>query len=83
MHLLTRRIGNEIRSERPRLGYLGSLREVACYSDRLDRLDGDLVIESTRLMGDADRVIYGFALTSAARTLMTGRAAVVLQPVSP
>jgi len=69
--------------DRPRVGYLGSLREIVCHSDRLEGLEGDLLIECGRLMGDADHVIYTFTLAGAARTLMAGRAAVVLRPVSP
>jgi len=46
--------------KRPRLGYLASLREVHCSRSRLDDLEGDLIVEAERLMGEESRVIYSF-----------------------
>jgi predicted hotdog family 3-hydroxylacyl-ACP dehydratase len=68
---------------RPRAGYLASVRELRCDVDRLDQLSGDLVISAERLLGDAERVIYRFALTCDALKVMSGRAAVVLQAEMP
>jgi predicted hotdog family 3-hydroxylacyl-ACP dehydratase len=62
----------------PRAGYLASLRDVTCRRQRLDLLAGDLVISAERLMGDAERVIYRFALDCGGIELLAGRAAVVL-----
>jgi predicted hotdog family 3-hydroxylacyl-ACP dehydratase len=64
---------------RPRAGYIASLREVICHTDRLDTIDGDLVIEAKHLMGDDERVVYSFALFCQTQELLTGRATVVLQ----
>ncbi len=63
---------------RPAAGYLASLRDVICAVDRLDLLEGDLLVTAELLIADAGRVIYRFALTSEARLVMSGRAAVVI-----
>jgi predicted hotdog family 3-hydroxylacyl-ACP dehydratase len=63
---------------RPAAGYLASLRDVTCCVDRLDLLEGDLLVTAELLIADAGRVIYRFALTSGSRTIMSGRAAVVI-----
>ena len=65
--------------ERPRAGYLASVRDVTCSRERLDDLDGELVVEAERMMGDGDRVIYGFRLWVGGTEVLTGRAAVVLE----
>jgi len=65
-------------SNRPRVGYLASLRGVACHVDRLDLLPGTLIVDAERLHGDADRAIYRFTLCHADRILLSGRAAVVM-----
>lgn len=64
---------------RPAVGFLASVREVRCEVERLDRLPGDLVITAERLLGDAARVIYRFAVVCGKTPVMSGRAAVVLQ----
>jgi predicted hotdog family 3-hydroxylacyl-ACP dehydratase len=64
---------------KPRAGYLASVRDVACARDRLDDLEGDLMIEAWRLMGDGERVVYGFSLTAGGKEVMRGRAAAVLE----
>lgn len=69
--------------QRPRVGYLASVREVACCCERLDDIPGVLTIDAVRLMGDAAQVIYSFAVRGDARDLVTGRAAVILEAASP
>jgi predicted hotdog family 3-hydroxylacyl-ACP dehydratase len=68
---------------RPAAGYLASLRDVICSVDRLDLLAGDLLITAELLIADAGRVIYRFNLTSDARPVMSGRAAVVIDAGPP
>lgn len=63
---------------RPAAGYLASLRDVICSVDRLDLLEGDLLVTAELLIADAGRVIYRFTLTSNARPVVSGRAAVVI-----
>lgn len=63
---------------RPSTGYLASLRNVVCRSDRLDDLAGELVVEVELLAGDDERVIYRFALRVGNHEVLSGQAAVVL-----
>ncbi len=63
---------------RPRAGYLASLRDVVCRRDRLDDLDGDLVVEAERVLVDEGRVIYEFKVWVGEMEVLSGRAAVVL-----
>jgi predicted hotdog family 3-hydroxylacyl-ACP dehydratase len=63
---------------RPRAGYLASVRDVACSRERLDDLEGELVVEAERVMGDEDRVIYQFRVLAGGAEVLSGRAAVVL-----
>jgi predicted hotdog family 3-hydroxylacyl-ACP dehydratase len=64
---------------KPRAGYLASVRDVSCARDRLDDLEGELVVEARRMMGDGERVVYQFRLVSGGKEVMSGRAAVVLE----
>ncbi len=64
---------------RPRKGYLTSVRDVELLTERLDTVDGNLLIEAERLSGDDNLVLYGFAVLTAERhILLRGRAAVVM-----
>ena len=64
---------------RPRTGYLASLREVSCTRARLDDLEGDLIVEAERLIGEENRVIYSFEVGVGDVEVLRGRAAVVLE----
>lgn len=66
-------------SRRPQAGYLASVRDVRCMKERLDLLEGDIIVKADRLMGDEERAIYQFALEWAGDEILSGRAAVVLQ----
>jgi predicted hotdog family 3-hydroxylacyl-ACP dehydratase len=63
---------------RPRAGYLASLRDVVCRRDRLDDLEGDLVVEAEQVAGDGAHVIYRFRLRVGEVEVLTGQALVVL-----
>ncbi len=63
---------------RPAAGYLASVRDVVCSVERLDLLDGDLLVSAELLIAEAGRVIYRFHLTAGAQPVMSGRAAVVI-----
>ena len=65
-------------SERPKLGYLTSIRALSIYRLRLDDLEGDLVIDAYQLAADRTRVAYGFALLSEGAKVLEGRATVLL-----
>ena len=62
----------------PRAGYLAGVRGVTLQVDRLDDIAGPLTVKAERVTGDANTVLYSFGLHSGTRTLMTGRAMVVL-----
>jgi predicted hotdog family 3-hydroxylacyl-ACP dehydratase len=62
-----------------RRGYLASLRSLTCHVERLDQLPGTLIVEAECLAGEASRMIYRFALLHQDRTLLDGRAGVVLE----
>lgn len=64
---------------KPKAGYLASLRDVACRKNRLDDLEGDLIVDAEKLMGDESRVIYQFTLRVGEVEVLSGRATVVLE----
>lgn len=63
---------------RPRSGFLASVRDVAVGADRFDDLEGELMVDAEKIMGDENRVIYQFALRIGSLEILSGRAAVVL-----
>jgi predicted hotdog family 3-hydroxylacyl-ACP dehydratase len=62
---------------RSEVGFLAALRDVRLHVLRLDDLDGELHCEATLVAGDEGSALYEFALQSAARQLLRGRATVV------
>lgn len=62
----------------PRQGYLTSVRGVTLHAARLDDQPGPLEIRAERLSGDANHILYSFAVAAAGHCLVEGRAAVVL-----
>ncbi|MER2541015.1 MAG: hotdog family protein [Azonexus sp.] len=64
--------------DQPRQGYLTSVRSVQLHVARLDDLPGELKVQAERLSGDANNILYQFAVSHAERCLLEGRAAVVL-----
>lgn len=63
---------------KPRAGYLASLRDVVCRKNRLDDLEGELIVDAQQLMGDEGRVIYQFTVRVGETEVLSGRATVVL-----
>lgn len=64
--------------DKPRQGYLASVRSVDFYAERLDDVAGELDIDAGRLSGDDNNVLYRFAVHGDGRLLLEGRAAVIL-----
>lgn len=62
----------------PGRGLLAGVREVALHAERLDDVEGPLTVRAERLVADGRHLLYAFAVESGARTLLTGRLAVVL-----
>lgn len=64
--------------QRPRAGYLASLRGVTAHVARLDDVPGALQIEARRVSAGAQLVMYEFWVRAAGHVLIEGRAAVVM-----
>jgi predicted hotdog family 3-hydroxylacyl-ACP dehydratase len=64
--------------ERPKAGYLTSVRSVAIQVPRLDDIEAPLEVEAERLSGDDNTILYGFSVRADGRLLLEGRATVVL-----
>ena len=62
-----------------RPGYLASVRNVQLGVQRLDTLPSPLVIDAVRRCADGTGVIYDFVVSCAGATILSGRAAVVLE----
>lgn len=64
---------------RPRIGFIGSVRDVKLFAERLDDIAEALEIEAVKQLADANHSLYELRVCAAGRELMTGRAAVFLQ----
>lgn len=62
---------------RSEAGFLASLRNVRLHVLRLDDIESDLICEAALLAGDLGSALYEFSVTSAALSLLSGRATVV------
>lgn len=65
-------------SERPRSGFLVSVRGATLHVPRLDDIAADLDIEAVCIHSSGDNILYQFTLHAAGRLLLDGRAAVML-----
>jgi predicted hotdog family 3-hydroxylacyl-ACP dehydratase len=70
-------------SGKPGRGYLASLRSVSFHQDRLDVASGVLTIEASCLHRETGRAMYSFEIRTAGRSLLEGRAVVVIEPGTP
>ena len=61
----------------PRQGFLASVRDANPYCERLDGIEGELVVRATLAHADPAGAIYEFEILSATRTLLTGRLALM------
>jgi predicted hotdog family 3-hydroxylacyl-ACP dehydratase len=64
--------------QKPRAGLLASLRELTWSVTRLDDIAAPLLIEAEKLAGDGATALYSFHLSALGRSLLQGRAAVLL-----
>jgi predicted hotdog family 3-hydroxylacyl-ACP dehydratase len=62
----------------PRVGLLAGVRDVRFSVLRLDDIESDLICEVTHLAGDSLTALYEFALRDRDRSLLSGRASVIL-----
>jgi predicted hotdog family 3-hydroxylacyl-ACP dehydratase len=65
--------------ERPKAGYLMSLRALTLHRPYLDDLEDELIVEAERLAGEGAQVSYRFNLTCVGKPVLEGRAAVLLE----
>ncbi|CAG9170647.1 hypothetical protein LMG23992_01689 [Cupriavidus laharis] len=70
-------------AQRPRMGYLASVRKLVLDVDRLDDIDGPLTIEAHRISGEGANVLYAFEASGSGKRLLSGRAAVILDVALP
>lgn len=64
---------------RPRIGFLGALRDVVLAVDRLDDIPQALIVTASRLIADGTGAVYRFSLGAEGSdtALLAGRATVV------
>lgn len=60
-----------------RQGFLASVRDTCPYCERLDGVEGELVVRATLAHADPAGAIYDFEVQSATRVLLTGRVALM------
>lgn len=71
------------RDTAPGAGYLTSVRDVRWQVPRLDTLQGPLQVHAQRLSGDSNTILYSFHLEADGRTVLSGRASVMLDASAP
>lgn len=64
----------------PEVGYLTSVRNVEWWTPRLDDVGADLHISATRISGNGVSLLYDFSIRCENRTLLRGRAGVMVKP---
>ena len=64
--------------ERPRLGFLASVRNATLHVARLDDLADDLTVDAERFSSDGNNILYHFSIHASGRMLLEGRAAVII-----
>lgn len=69
--------------ERPRAGFLVSVRGATIYRDRLDDLKQALTITVELINNNESNILYAFSLFADNQLLLDGRAAVMLNAESP
>jgi predicted hotdog family 3-hydroxylacyl-ACP dehydratase len=63
---------------RPRSGFLASVRAATLHVGRLDDIASDLMVQATLYSSDGNNVLYDFSINAEGRTLIEGRAAVII-----
>ena len=64
--------------ETARVGYLVSVRGTKLHVSRLDDIAGDLLIDASCITRSGNNILYQFSVSAAGKTLLAGRAAVVV-----
>lgn len=66
------------RDAKPRVGLLVAAHELVWRVARLDTIGGELIVRARRLLGSANQVAYEFDVLDIERSLVHGRASVML-----
>jgi predicted hotdog family 3-hydroxylacyl-ACP dehydratase len=66
----------------PRAGVLVAVRDLKLHVERLDDVDGELLIEAKRLLANSAGLVYSFVARAGGRELGSGRVSVMLAPNS-
>ena len=64
----------------PVAGMLASVRGVELHVPRLDDIEGAMTVRAWRRGGDVTALLYEFSIAGGAKTLLAGRATIVLRP---
>ena len=64
---------------KPKIGFLGSVRDVCLRVERLDDLPVPLEIRAVKQLADEHHCLYEFQISAGGRELVSGRAAVFLR----
>lgn len=64
---------------KPKAGFLGSVRDVKLFAERLDDISAPLEIRAVKQLADENHSLYELRVSASGRELMSGRAAVFLQ----
>ena len=64
------------------IGYIASVRGLVASVTRLDDIDGNLTIRTTRLAGQRN-LLYGFTISAGPRSMLEGRVAIFVDIDSP
>jgi predicted hotdog family 3-hydroxylacyl-ACP dehydratase len=62
----------------PKVGFLAGVRDVRLWVSRLDDIESDLICEAILFAGDGLTAIYEFTLRDTLRSLLSGRATILL-----
>ena len=61
------------------VGYLGAVKNLMLRATRLDDVKGDLMIQTTRLVGEGSSFIYAFRVSVGPEEFLDGRASIFLK----
>lgn len=64
---------------RNKIGYIGSVRDVVFFVNRLDDLPGDLLVDATRIVEGDDSYMYRFTVSHGGLAIIEGRASIFVK----
>ena len=64
------------------IGYIGSVRDVTFWVNRLDDLAGDLTVDATRMVEGENSYMYRFTVSHSGLAIIEGRASIFVKAVS-